>query len=369
MPDLPTRLDLYALGRDYVLQRARKIDPVIIDYEGSDVNIIVGSTSVMAYHVVRHLGYRFNALLLDGADGEDLDRLAFDRYQLFRKGASPAVGVVRITRGALTFGAGSIPIGTKILSTGGAEYITTTLATMGSGDFTTRANVRAVNAGKASQVGAATLRRFKTPGSLWDNTLTVTNEAATAHGEDVETDDLFRNRCRQFWKTARRGILAAIEAGALSVPGIVSAQAIEALTNGTQPARVVNLFISDGTGVASDVKGQEVQVSLLDYRAGGIAVILFTSLPLIAEIRLRLTFRANVDTVGLTDQIRAAVVEFVNSLPVNGPLYVGELFSVLRRYRPDGLIVTQDSIVAPVGDLIPDAGQTIRTTLANVTVE
>ncbi len=368
MADLVTRLDLYSLGRDYVLQRAARIDPAMVDYEGSDVNIVIGSTSVMADHVVKHLGYRFNALLLDGAADEDLDRYALDRYQLPRKGASPAVGRVTIARPALTFGAGSLPIGTKVLSTSNAEYITTTLASLGAGDLKTRANVRAVNAGKASQAGVGQLRRFQRPDLLFDSTLTVTNEAPTAHGEDIEADEDYRNRIRKFWKTARRGVLSAIEFGALSVPGIVSAQAVEVLTTGALPARIVNLYISDSSGVASDVLGADVSVAMLDYRAGGIAVIVSTSLPFIVGIQLVLTFRANVDTVSLSNQIQAAVTEFVNSLPVNGPLYVGELFSVLRRFASDGLIVNQGSIVAPVGDLVPDVGQTLRTTLANVLI-
>ena len=368
MPDLPTRLDLFALGRDYVVQRAKKIDPAMVDYEGSDVNIVVGSTSVMAHHVIKHLGYRFNALLLDGAEEEDLDRYAFDRYQLTRKGASAAVTRILISRPDATFGAGAIPIGTVVVSTSNAEYITTTIATLGATDLTTTANVRAINAGKASQAGANQLRRFQRPDQLFDSTLSVTNPSPAAHGEEIETDGDFRTRIRAFWKTARRGVLPAIELGALSVPGVTSAQAIEVLTTGATPARVVNLYISDSSGVASDVLAQDVNAALLEYRAGGIAVLVNTSLPLLVGIVLKLTFRANVDTVSLSDQIKAAVVEFVNSIPVNGPLYVGEIYSVLRRFSSDGLIVNQASIVAPIGDLIPAVGQTIRTTLSNVIV-
>ncbi len=363
--DLPTRLDLYALGRDYVLQRATKLDPAVVDYEGSDANIVVGVSSVMADHIVKHLGYRISALTLDGAEGEDLDRYAWDHYQLTRKGASPAVGKVRINRPAVTFGAGSIPIGTKLQTTTGGEYITTTVAAFGVGDLQTSANVRALNAGKAAQVGKGQIRRFSQPSSLFDSTLTVTNDDVTAHGEDVESDDDFRNRIRRFWKTARRGILPAIEQGALTVPGVVSAQAIEVLA-GDQPARVVNLYIADSTGVASDVLASTVRAALFDYRAGGIAVIISTSIPFIVSIELLLTFRANVDTVTLTDQIRAAIVEFVNSLPVNSTLAVGDLYSVLRRFVSDGLIVNENTIVAPTGDLVPALGQTLRTTPSSI---
>jgi uncharacterized phage protein gp47/JayE len=368
MPDLPTRLDLYAAGRDYVLQRAQKIDPAQVDIEGSDVNLFVGSGSVVAAQVLLQLAFRTNALLLDGAEGEDLDRYAFDRYSITRKGASPALGTVRIFRSSAAAGAGTVPIGTKLTTLTGSEYVTTTTASFSASDLESAANVRAVQAGKATQAGANAITRFTSPATLFDGTLQANNDAPTAGGEDAEDDETFRARVRDFWRTARRGILAAIEFGALTVPGVVSAQAIEALTAGNLPARVVNLYISDSTGVASDALADQVRVALDEYRAAGIAVLISTSLPLIVDVELKLTFRAGVDTLTLKDNVRAAVVEFINSLPVNGTLYEAQLLSVVQRYAEDGVIPDDQTVVAPVGDLVPDIGQTIRTTLANVTV-
>ena len=368
MADLPTRLDLFALGRDYVTQRATKIDPAQVDIEGSDVNLFVGVTSVIGDQIIKQLAARAGALTLDGSDDEDLDRYAFDRYQLARKGASPARGTIRIFRASFVGGAGSIPIGTKLVTNTGFEYITVTTATLGASDLTTSANVRAVEAGKATQVGAAAIVRFQNPGGLFDKTLESINDAATAGGEDAEDDETFRSRIRSFWKTARRGVLAAIEFGALSVPGVVSAQAVEILTVGANPARLVQLFISDSTGVASDALAIEVRSALDDFRAAGIQVLISTSLPLIVDIQIRLAFRANVDTLTLTDNIRSALVEFVNSLPVNGTLYVLQLGSVLQRFAEDGLLVNLGTLVSPVGDLVPSVGQTIRTTAAHIAV-
>ena len=368
MADLPTRADYFQLGRDYVISRATKIDPAQVDIEGSDVNIFVGVTSVIADQVTKQLAFRTAALLLDGADDEDLDRYALDRYQLARKGASPARGTVRIFRTSTVGGAGVVPIGTKLVTNTGFEYITTTTASFGVGDLTSQAFVRAVEAGKLTQVGANAIVRFADPASLFDRTLQANNDAATAGGEDAEDDDTFRARVRNFWLAARRGVLAAIEFGALTVEGVVSAQAVEVLTEDATPARLVLLFIADSTGVASDALAQEVRVALNDFRAAGIQVLISTSLPLIVDVQLRLTFRANVDTLTLTDNVRAAVVSFVNSLPVNGTLFVGQLFSVLQRYAEDGLIVNEGTIVAPTGDLVPATGQTIRTTLSSVTV-
>lgn len=368
MADLPSRLDLFALGRDFVIQRAKKIDPGQVDIAGSDVNIIVGVASVMADAVTKQLGYRSAALTLDGSDDDDLDRYAFDRYSEIRKGASSALTTGVISRLAATAGAGTVPVGTKVQTTTGVEYITTTSASFGVSDLTSQARLRAVQAGKATQVGANQIARFSNPGSLFDKNLLITNPEPSAGGEDAEDDETFRARVRDFWRTARRGVLSAIEFGALSVEGVVSAQAIEAVSSGGLPARIVVLYIADSSGVASTALAEKVRQQLEDFRAGGIGVLISTSLPLLVNIALRLQFRANVDTETLTDNILASIVEFVNTIPVNGTLSVSGLYSVLERYREDGLLVSKDSLVAPTGDLVPATGQTIRTTLANITV-
>jgi uncharacterized phage protein gp47/JayE len=368
MPDLPTRLDYFALGREVVVQRSTKIDPAQVDIEGSDVNIYVGIASVLADQITRQLAYRVGALFLDGSDEEDLDRYAFDRYNLPRKGASAARGAILISRTSVAAGAGSVPTGTMVITDTGVEYVTTTTATFASTDTSQPANVRAVQAGKASQVGPNGIKRFEKPQLLWDATLTCTNPLTTAGGEEPESDETFRARVRDFWKTARRGILAAIEQGALTVDGVVSANAVEAFESSGQPARVVFLYIADSSGVASEALAEDVRNALLDYRAAGISVIVVTSLPTVVDVLLKLVFAAGVDTRTLTEQIRVAIVEYINSLPVNGVLLVSGLYSVLLRFANDGLFVSQDTLQAPTGDLVPAVGATIRTTLTNVNI-
>jgi uncharacterized phage protein gp47/JayE len=361
MADFPTRLDFTALSRAYIKQYATKIDPTLVDVAGSDVNIYVGVGSVLADAIIKQLGYSVARLTLDGAQGDDLDRYAWDRYQLTRKGASPALGTVRFFRQSAAALGGTIYTGTKLKTLAGSEYITTTDARFGDADLQATANVRAVNAGKATQVGKNQIRAFSSTSALFDTTIQVTNDETTAGGEDKEDDPTFRARIRTFWRTVRRGTLGAIEAGALTVPGVVSAQAIEALTGDAQPANVVNLYISDSSGVASQALADQVISALDDYRAGGIAVLVSTSIPMLINIQLALAFAAGTDTVTLTSTIITAVVAFVNSLPVNGPLYVGELFTALQAYVSDGLILNQTTIAAPTGDLIPSVGQTLRT--------
>lgn len=362
-------MDYYALGRDYSTQRATKLDPNVVDTLGSDANIFHGSSAVLCDHVTKQLAYSTGRLLIDGAFEEDLDRLAYDRYSEFRKGASGAIGTVRFSRPTAAAGSGTVPAGTKLVTSDNVEYITLAPASFGIAvvDNVT-ATVRAVQAGKATQVGANRVQKISQPALLWDRTLVVNNDLATAGGEDREDDDTFKNRLRQFWTTARRGILSAIELGALSVPGVVSASAQEVTTASGQPARVVNLYIADSSGVANSDLAALVSTALLEWRAAGIAVIISTSIPTFQSVALVPQFVSGVDTVTLAQLIRAAVVNYINSLPVNGTLLLSDLQAVLARFKGDGLITSQGTIASPAGDVVPGTGQTLRTTTALVTV-
>lgn len=366
--DYPSRLDLFAIGRNHVLARAVRIDPEQVNVQGSDVNIIVSTQSFITFEVVKQLIQKINALLLDGSNGDDLDRFAFDRYQLTREGAVAALGSVRFFRTDASPGAGSIASGTKLVSLTGIEYLTTTQATFGATDTSATANVRAVLAGKATQVGRNTIRRVDRPDLLFDPAMQVNNDAATAGGEDTEEDDVFRERVRDFFNTARRGTLGAIEFGARAVAGIESAQAVEILTPTNLPARVVELFIADGSGVSNTVLGAQVTANLAEFRCAGIRVITNTSIPQIVAVTLQLAFVAGVDTAALTEEIRASIVSFINSIGVNATLFRADLFTVLRRFVSDGLIQNESMLVAPTGDLVPTPGQTLRTTSSDITV-
>ena len=343
------------------------IDPAQVDTVGSDVNLYVGSTSFLAQEVTRQLGARAAALMLDGSEGEDLDRYAWDRYQLLRKDAAAAVVPVRYFRATTAGGSGSVPKDRSLLSLGGIEYVTATGATFGATTTTQPATARAAKAGKAFQVGRNQLRRFRD--APFDPSLEVTNDVPAAGGEDREDDDAFRERVRAFWLAARRGTLGAIEFGALTVPGVVSASAVESIDASVRPARIVTLYVADGSGVSNEALAARVREVLFEWRAAGIFVLVSSSVPSIVPVVLRLRFAANAQgTAALAETVRAAVFEFVNSLPVNATLLQGDLFAVLRRFASSGLFADQGSVVEPAGDVVPAPGTTLRTTLSDVSL-
>ena len=129
----------------------------------------------------------------------------------------------------------------------------------------------------------------------------------------------------------------------------------------------MTLTVADASGNSNRVLAAQVLEQLEDYRAGGITVIVSSSVPQIIGVTLALTFIANVDTNTLTGNIRSAIAEFVNSLGANMVLRRGDLFSVLSRFRDSGLVVTDGSIALPAGDLVPESGKTLRTQFELVT--
>jgi uncharacterized phage protein gp47/JayE len=365
-------LDLFSVGRAYVLTRATRVQPEQVDVQGSNVNLIVGSTSEVAFYLVKQLAYQIARLFIDSAKGEDLDRLAWDRYQLVRKGAAPAQTYLTFSRPTADAGGGTIPgavagvAGAIVLSLTNAQYVLTQDATFGASDLTVSGiAARAVLAGKDYQVGANYLTKLRdTP---FDPTITVTNPDAAWGGEDREDDDTFRARIRNFWSAARRGTLAAIEFGATTVDGVVSAHAIEALDGLGTPAGAVTLYIADSSGGASAAQGAAVLLALEEWRAAGIPVAVVTGAPQMTSVQYSLKFTPRADTVGLTSIILAATVGFVNGLPVNTPLTRAALFSLLQRYTENGLLPDDTSIVVPAGDVVPDAGRSLRAQPEDVT--
>jgi len=366
MPDLPTRADLFRIGADEVLLRsetrppAQRIDAAQIYTDGSDINVLVASASAMAEEVTRQLALRINALFLDGATGEDLDRLVGDRFSptIVRKSATPALGTVQLTRVAGALPLVSLPIGTQLTTGSGVQFETTVVATVLAGSTgPVSVPIRARQAGLAGNVAPAAINAFVNPPS--DPQLLASNPEPTAGGDEVETDARLRARARDFFRQARRGTIAAIEFGALTVPGVRQATAVEEVDSLGIPTGRVSLYVADALGQANAALVLAVQSALLEYRAAGVYVDVSSSIPLFVSIQYLLRFAAGVDTTAAFARVQAATVSAVNALPPNATLPVSLLFSVARSVP--GVIVLDDAVVTPIGDLVPSAGQILRT--------
>lgn len=372
MPDLPTRADLFQTGADEVLLRSearpvgQRLSAEEVFTEGSDINIVIASASGMAEEITRQLAARTAALLLDGARDEDLDRLVGDRFSptIVRKEASPAVATLTFTRSAGPLLALSLPTGTRFRTINGVEFELTAPASLAAGSTgPVSATARARQAGLAGNVAALAINQFVQQPQ--DPALQVTNIEPATGGDERETDARLRARARDFFRTARRGTLAAIEFGALTVPGVRQATALEELDAlGIQTGRVF-LYVADALGQANAALIAQVRAALFEFRAAGVFVDLSSAVPTFVPIVYQLRFAAGVDTTAAFVSVANATLAAVNALAPNATLQVSLLFAIARSIP--GVIVDDDAVVAPVGDLVPSPGQIIRTRLDLIT--
>lgn len=375
MSDLPTRADLFNIGAADVLDRSaarvpeRRISAGEVFTEGSDINIAVGSASGMGEEVVRQVALRLKALFLDGAEGEDLDRLVADRFSptVVRKEATPALATVEFTRSTGALPAGAIGAGTRVRTTDGVEFrtrLTVAFAALQLGPVSVV--VEATLAGTGSTAAENTITEFVD--QPFDQAVQVTNPEVAAGGDDRETDERLRERARDFYVQARRGTIGAIQFGATTVAGVRQATAVEEIDpNSLELTGRVELFIADAQGQANSALGAAVSAALLEFRGAGIIVPVISSVPLFVPIVYRLRFDAGTSSTEAFGSIQQGTLAAVNALRPRVTLEVSLLFTTARSVP--GVIVLEDAIVAPVGDLVPTSNQVIRTRIDLVTAE
>lgn len=366
MSDLPTRADFFNIGLQEVQTRglARPVDQrltrasVLLD--GTDINIINAGAAAMADECIRALCEQLASLFLDSAEGEDLDRLVADRFSptIVRKQASPSLAVLSFTRAVGAFPAITLGVGTKIRTDNGTEFELTnavSLPALSIGPVTGQA--QAVEAGITGNVAAASIIEFVQQPA--DPNLLVTNDDPATGGDDKETDERLRARARDFFTAARRGTVPAIEFGGLTVAGVVQDKAFELLDSEGFPNGIVQLAVADQQGQANTALADAVRLALFEFRAAGVVVDILRSVPSFVDVTYRLRFEAGIDTTAAFEQIRTQTVAQLSLLRPGATLELALLFSIAKAVR--GVIVLEDAVVAPAGDVVAGRSQVIRT--------
>lgn len=369
MADFPTRADLFQVGADEVVGRSEarppgsRVNPEEIFTEGSDINLLLAAASAMGEEAVRHLAMRIGALFFSSAEDADLDRLVSDRLTntIARLEASAALVDLQLTQDA-GGPAQTFAVGTRARTPAGVEFRTLVAASLAAGQtgpVTVRA--QAVETGPAGNVDADTITRLSSPIAG----VHVTNAERAAGGDDKESDARLRDRARDFFLVARRGTLAAIEFGARTVSGVRLATAVEEVDSNGDPTGRVSLFISDEQGGGNSALADLVRDALFEWRAAGVVVDVVGATPRFEPVVFRLRFKAGVDSTLAFDAVRARTLARVNRLPPQSTLERSLLFSAARSV--EGVIALDDAIVTPVGDVVPGAGEIIRTRLDLIT--
>jgi len=374
--DTPSFDDLFRAGRDAALGSSRRLSLEVAEREGTDVNALLAASATVGDEVVAQLASVASRLFLDTAEGADLRKYVWDRYRLKAKEASPAVGSVSFSLPSASAVAFEVPVGTTLSTPDGTKYKTTSTASFAVGAAgPVVASVVSLVAGLKQQAKAGAITSIVDPVPGAPAGLTVTNPLATAGADDEEDDASLRRRARLFWSTARRGTVAALEAGALSVPGVRTAVAHEVIDQLGRPLPYVLLAVTDAFtaqlatldavpaayAAQSQVFAQTVASKLSDVRAAGAFVRVSVAKVEMLPIVLALSFAAgvNVDEVAL--RARAAVVSWTNARKSGETWTPAGARAVLRGVR--GLVVTGGEIVSPSGPVKLKPLQVVRTSL------
>ena len=371
--DFPTQNDLVRIFKDELLAQNGRLTSDVADRDGTDVNILANGTGAMADEVVGQLVDVESGLFLDSATGKKLDRFVFDRFGLTRKPAAPALGSVQFSTTAANPSPFTIASGTVLSTSDGVQFATTAAALFpASTTGPIIVPVRSVLAGLDQQAASGTITSIVSTISGQPADLVVTNSLATSGAADAESDTDLRNRARRFWVTARRGTLSAVEQGALTVPGVQSAKAIEVYDTSGRPARLVQLVVADQftdalvklnvNPPAYETQSQQLAVqvfqSLDDFRPAGTFVQVIVAQVVLLPVTLELKFNAGAD-VDLTALIARAVVSAYAATLQPGATFSRDAVLALLRQIP-GLYFTGEEVASPDGDVIPRALQVIR---------
>lgn len=383
MTDFPTFQDLFRISRDEALIRSRVLTREIVERDGTDANALVAVGPNVGDAVIGQLIRVQAAIFLDTAAGEDLDKLVFDRYNIIRKPASPALGVVDFTTTVPNPTAFTIPADTKLTTSDGTIYLTTVpIAFPAVSTGPVSITVTSQLAGLTQHAASGEINNITDVPLGAPTDLVVSNPLATFGAGDQETDAELRARARLFYTTAFRGTLKAIERGALSVPGIRTALAFEAIDECAAPARFVEVVVADQLAeelvkvdtIPPDYEEQSaagirilVNAALEETRAAGIFVLVTVAVVKLIGVTLALRFRVGFDVATVSTQARSRTVDYVNTLRPGDDFIVADLETALMLVP--GLEVLGGEVVAPATDQVAGATEVFRTTLALVIVQ
>lgn len=347
--NLPTFQQIYDAGKNEV----QASNSSLTDFnDGSVLDAVTAGGAVMADEAIRVLLRLFAAQFVDTATGTDLDALAADRFGLERKGASASVGGLTFAQSSgSTF---TVPAGTVCRATVGGRSVTFTTDAAVDVPSGTPADVNATctATGPSGNVDVGTIT---TVVDTLSTTCTVTNAGRFVGGAIKEADPAFRDRIRRFYTTQRRATLAALEAGALSVPGVYFA-AVEERISG-EDYMYVAITVGDPDGRGNSALALAVGDEIINWRAAGVTVWVYPSER--EEITLSLTVTiSGGDQDTLRTLIRSAIVAYTDQLAPGATLYISQAITAACDASS---LVMGVSMVAPIEDVAPtEAANALR---------
>ncbi len=233
--------------------------------EGSQWDALGGAMAQMFVRSNRVQMEAFDAHTRETASGTDLDDYCSKRGPITRFAASKAKGICEWQRLTAGYGATKIEAGHQIRAPyKGKTYVFEVLGTksVGAAALSVVADVQAILAGPESNVGQQSAGVVNLD-PLDDPTL-LPFVMLVSGGAPAETDDELRYRQRLYEQSVERGTTAAIELGALMVPGVK--KVVLAMRDDAHLGGQGRIYVGDRDWYTSDTMIRDVAASLESYR-------------------------------------------------------------------------------------------------------
>jgi phage-related baseplate assembly protein len=295
---------------------------------------------------------------LDTSQGEWVDRRLND-FGMERKAGAAAYGLITIGRDSPSPISISISTGTIFQNeTGELQYTTQSDVILNIGSTSVDVKVEAVDSGTAYNLPTDTILKqsgIAISGIEWAKIKLM------GGGDDIESDDDYKNRVPDYFDSLSRGTAPAIEYAASRVNGVASVT----LKENVPSKGWFTIYIDDGSGVANNTLLQTVRAVLEDYRAFTIQYVVDTAKLKDFETHLQIFCKEDTDEDTVKAAVQTAIVNYVNVLSMGVPIYLADLIYLARGV--EGVENVRVSI--PTMDVIPDVDQLLRTSAAKVVIE
>jgi len=303
----------------------------------SNLNVLARVHSGAAHGLYGYLDWIARQVLPDTAESEMLERHA-SIWKVPRLAAAPAIGAVVFTG---TNGA-TIPVGTPLLRSDGAEYVTTAEGVVAGGSVEVGVTASAV--GQVGNAVAASVLNLEAPIAGVNSTATVTAGALTG-GADIESDDSLRARLlARIQAPPHGGASHDYVAWALEVAGVTRAWCYpQELGLGTVTVRFVRDDDASPIPDAGEVAAVQAYIDALRPVTADLTVVAPVAVP------LDFTISITPDT----SAIRAAIE--------------AELRDLLRRESEPGATILLSHIREAISLAAGENDHTLTVPAANVT--
>lgn len=347
----PSYDDIYAIGKATL--QSKRADLTVNPGDVTDAMVSCGAA--MADWLVQYQSELQRKKFIDTAEGTDLDTLGDDHFGVLRNGDTFAQVAVTLSRASAGAGAGTIPAGVTVATASDSlgnrlEYTLDADVTFGGADLTKNGNATCTITGVTGNVSAAAITTIVD--SIFDSSISVTNAAAAAGGNDAETDAEYRERLRAF-STVAPGTIKGLEYGAQ----LVSTVRVATVTQNTATGEVT-LYVADGSGGSNAQMISDVNNVLPEWKAAGVHVNVVGGQLDTQNVVVSLTVRSGTDVAALSPAIVASITQYMSELGIGDTLYRSGIAAAAKAVSPSNILDVD--VTTPAANVVPTSGYVIR---------